>query len=363
MTGKPDVVVAGHLCLDLFVSVATGDAPLPGRIVEAGPIRLAAGGCVANVGQALGMLGASVVVDADIGADDLGRLVLADLGRAGVEWSGVRRHDGVGTSYSVVLEPPGVDRSIWHHPGANDRWDGRATTTASASILHVGYPPILPATYADGGRSLRELFATAHGAGTATALDLATPDPAGPSGAVDWDAFLGAVLPEVDVFCPSVDDLRVALRRDVSGFDALVRLADELLALGPSMVMLKAGRSGLYLRTGDAGRFAASPVMRDLGPDWHGRRLWAVGREVEVHATTGAGDAAAAGLLYAVARRAGVIAAVRGALGSAVAWVAGARPLPTWAALDEAAARWPTLPPPPTWVAAGQAVFEPVCAP
>src|ERR1019366_6559303 len=69
------------------------------------------------------------------------------------------------------------------------------------------YPPLMPRMYADRGAELRAMFARVGEAGGATSLDLCEPDPDSDAGRVDWPAVLGQVLPFVDVFAPSIDEL------------------------------------------------------------------------------------------------------------------------------------------------------------
>lgn len=76
-------------------------------------------------------------------------------------------------------------------------------------------------------------------------------------------------------------------------------LAEQALALGARVVLLKLGTRGLYLRT--------APDLANLGrgrPEnldaWRGRELWAAPFQPRVVASTvGAGDAAIAGFLAA----------------------------------------------------------------
>ena len=194
-----------------------------------------------------------------------------------------------------MFEPGGQDRSFWHHVGANAEFDGTAVDLAGAGLLHVGYPSLLPALIADGGRPLEALLARARAAGLTTSLDLAVIDPASPAAREDWPALLRRVLPLVDVLSPSIDDVRTALHLDAgSGPSELRDTARMLLELGPAIVMLTAGAAGLQLSTGDAAR------LRTAGLDeaWSGQEHFTPPPPVEVRTTLAAGDAATAGLLY-----------------------------------------------------------------
>src|SRR4051794_2047202 len=264
------VVVAGHVCVDFIPEVPAGAAAAPGELLEVGPLGVHAGGCVANTGAELAALGADVAVVADVGDDALGNLLVALLQARGTRTDQIRPRAGASTSYSLVFEGEGRDRSFWHHVGANAGFDGSAVDLAGAGLLHVGYPSLLPALIADGGRPLEALLERARAAGVTTSLDLAVIDPGSPAARVDWRALLRRVLPLVDVFSPSVDDVRTALQVE-AGSDPgeLRRTAAMLLELGPAVVMLTAGAAGLQLSTGDAPRLEA--VSGQRAREWSGQ--------------------------------------------------------------------------------------------
>jgi sugar/nucleoside kinase (ribokinase family) len=280
-------VVAGHLCLDLVPELSGVPRTGPGDLTEIGPLRLAPGGCVANTGGDLAALGAPVTVVGDVGADALGEVLVRRLAERGLRTEQVRPVAGHATSYTVVLQPPGRDRTFWHHVGANAAFDGAAVALDGASLLHVGYPSLLPALIAGGGDPLVALLTRAREAGITTSLDLAVLDP---GYTADWPALLARILPLVDVITPSAEDVRSALR---VGPEPLETSAERLLGLGAAVAMVTGGPDGLALRTAErAGAL--------LGRAWAGRAEFTPAPAVEVRTTLGAGDAATAGLLYGV---------------------------------------------------------------
>src|SRR5215210_4176742 len=259
------VVVAGHVCVDLIPEVPAGAAAAPGALLEVGPLAVAAGGCVANTGGALAALGADVDVVADAGDDELGAALVQLLRAREMRTDQVRLRGGRSTSYSLVFEGEGRDRSFWHHVGANAEWDGTAVDLTGARLLHVGYPSLLPALVADGGRPLEALLARARAHGVTTSLDLAVLDPASAAARVDWPALLGRILPLVDVFSPSVDDVRTA---GLEQGDDLRETARMLLELGPAVVLLTAGAAGLQLSTATSKRLGTAGVLLGGRSDW-----------------------------------------------------------------------------------------------
>ncbi|HJX46706.1 MAG TPA: PfkB family carbohydrate kinase, partial [Gaiellaceae bacterium] len=207
----PEAVVAGHVSLDVF-PVLQGPVRLePGRLVVVGPAVMSTGGAVANTGVALHRLGVRVRLVAKIGADLFGRAVLDALAEHGERLADdliVSAEEA--TSYTIVINPPGVDRSFLHCPGANQTFSAQDVPyekLEGVRLFHFGYPPLMPAMYANGGAQLRDMFARVHERGPATSLDVCQPDPEGEAGRVDWQEVLAQALPFVDVFAPSIDDL------------------------------------------------------------------------------------------------------------------------------------------------------------
>ena len=125
---------------------------------------------------------------------------------------------------------------------------------------------------------------------------------------MDWDGLLARVLPFVDIFVPSVEELLFmmdrrsfdklaaegggeAIIRNV-GFTQLAELAQKSLARGVRAVLIKLGDRGAYLRTG-AGLAGLA--------GWENREMYTPVFSVpKVAGTTGAGDSTIAGFLASV---------------------------------------------------------------
>jgi sugar/nucleoside kinase (ribokinase family) len=326
MNHVQSAVVAGHLCLDIFPSLdhlPRGQFSAifqPGRLVQAGAARFAAGGAVSNTGLALHRLGVPTWLVAKVGEDPFGQIVRAIIADRGPRLTeGIVTDPAAMTSYTVIIDPPGVDRIFLHCPGANDAFgpaDVPDDLLARAALFHFGYPPIMRRMYEQGGVALVDLLRRARASGATTSLDLAFPDPSSDSGRADWRAILAAALPYADLFLPSVEELLFMLRRDryeqlsargdlVAQLtpDLLSAVSAELLELGVKIVVIKLGARGLYLRTG--GRAAMEGLGRTRPTDWAawaGRELWAPCFRADVAGTTGAGDTTIAGFLNALLR-------------------------------------------------------------
>lgn len=329
------VVVTGHLCLDLTPSLAGGEVIDPGHLFEVGPLSVRLGGSVANTGGVLVDLGIPVNVVATVGDDALGGLLRRLVGERTGMTPRLREVRGVASSYSLVFEAPGVDRTFWHHVGSNASFDGSEIQVDDGlDLVHLGYPNLLPALLTDGAVPLRDLLGRLHRAGVTTSLDLAVLDPRSPTGALEWTQILRSTLGLVDVLTPSIDDLRSALPDHAGTADdqdaAVERLAETLLEWGAGVVAISAGPRGVHLRTADAARLrAAGRAFAD--PDgWADVREWIQPYAVRrLATTTGAGDAASAGLLCGLLtglppERSGALA-----MACAAAVVSGRTPTPT----------------------------------
>src|SRR4051794_14587362 len=288
LRGVADVVVAGHVCLDVIPALAEPVRLEPGRLVSAGPAALSTGGAVANVGLALHRLGVPVRLLGTVGNDVFGRALVDVLRDVDPQLAdGMRIVDGEDTSYSIVISPPRTDRTFVHCPGANDTFsaeDVGAEHLAGARILHFGYPPLMRRMDQDGGEGLLRLLLRARTAGLVTSLDLCEIDPDSAAGHADWAGFLERVLAGVDIFAPSLGELTVMLdQRRMLPSDAmldravLARLAERALSLGASVVVIKLADKGLYLRTTeDRGRLTRLGATLGVnGEAWRGREVLA----------------------------------------------------------------------------------------
>jgi len=324
-----DAIVAGHICLDVYPDLSREahepfeKTVLPGRLIAAGPVTFYSGGTVANTGLSLHRLGIPTRLVGKLGDDLFGQQVLSIIRSHSDELAdGMIVEKGANTSYSIVINYPGADRIFFHCPGANDTFDAGDVPYAAlreAQLFHLGYPPLMKATYQNHGAQLTEIFQRAKETGVTTSLDMAFPDPGSEAGKTDWRQILQATLPWVDIFLPSVEEILFMIRQDrfyqmnqAAGPDGIIPLLTpdllseigaELLGMGARMVVLKLGARGLYLRTADAAVLAGLGRARpaDLAA-WSRRELWAPCFQAEVIGTTGSGDATIAGFLAAFLR-------------------------------------------------------------
>jgi sugar/nucleoside kinase (ribokinase family) len=323
-TTTPDVIVAGHICLDIIPTFEQRVTDLgallkPGSLVKIGPAVIATGGAISNTGQSLHRLGVATSLMGKVGDDVIGNAIL-DVVRSldPALAAGMIVSRGEPSSYTVVINPPGIDRMFLHCPGVNDTFgadDVNDTKLKGAKLFHFGYPPIMRRMYLDNGAELESMFRRVKEHGLTTSLDMVMPDPASEAGKLDWVTLLKRVLPHVDVFLPSLEEILFMLDRPkfdqlaaqdgptgiIARADAglLRELTDKLLALGSAVVAIKTGDQGLYVRT-----TADRARLQKMGPctpsdlsAWTGQEAHVPCFEVNVAGTTGSGDATIAGFL------------------------------------------------------------------
>jgi len=326
------IAVAGHICPDITPAL-TGPARLdPGLLFEVGPLSLALGGSVANTGRTLSALGADVLAFANVGDDPLGEIVRRKLATDDHIDGRLSAIPGTSTSYSLVFEQQGLDRTFWHSAGANREFDGKEIELEGLDVFHLGYPPLLPALLRHDGAPLHDLLERARAAGAITSVDLAVVDPASEAGKADWNAVLRTMTAHTDLVSSSLDDLTSALRIDAPfSIDLVEELADRLLDWGVAVAAISAGRHGLFIRTAGAARFDESgPALSALGRTWADRSLDIAPIGVAAPVTTnGAGDASTAGLLFALAVGATIDQAADLAAACSAAIVAGKSATPS----------------------------------
>jgi sugar/nucleoside kinase (ribokinase family) len=324
-----DAVIAGHICLDIHPDL-TGENRdpfdrifLPGRLIAAGPAAFSTGGAVSNTGLALHKLGITTHLVGKVGNDLFGQAVRQiQASHNDSLAAGLITDTTLSTSYSIIIDYPGVDRIFLHHSGANDSFravDVPNRMLEKSRLFHFGYPPVMRSTFENDGSQLEAIFRQAKRSGVTTSLDMAFPDPASQAGHADWEKILKKVLPHVDIFLPSVEEILFMLHRgtyeELSQYAGssdilplvtpklLSDLGRELIAMGAGIVGFKMGYRGLYIRSSDRVLEKTFGRGQPSRPgEWALKELWAPCFKVDVAGTTGSGDATIAGFLAALLR-------------------------------------------------------------
>lgn len=321
------VIVAGLVCLDITpvfpqnLSAGVSEVLMPGKLVEMDGASIHAGGAVSNTGLAMKKLGADVCLMGKTGTDAFGKMIKDIFARYGAE-EGIIAAEGEHTSYSVVIAVPGVDRIFLHDPGCNHTFsfaDIPEEKLEGVTLFHFGYPPLMRSFYQNEGEELVLMMKELKRRGIATSLDMAMVDSESEAGKQDWQKILEKVLPYVDFFVPSIEELCWMLDRQryekwqqrAAGGDIVMvldpqkdirPLADRCMELGAKVLLLKCGAPGLYYRTADGERLKglADTVGFDLS-QWAGRDGFEASYVPEkVLSATGAGDTTIAAFLAAM---------------------------------------------------------------
>lgn len=330
MSHPYDIMVAGHVCLDLIPEFLPSSGPNeiltifnPGKLIHTGKCKISTGGPVSNTGIGLQILGHNVCFCARVGDDELGKITYGHLKEYG-NISGIKSVKGSASSYTIVLAPPGIDRIFLHHPGTNDAFglaDLDLGLLKQCRHFHFGYPPLMRRMYEKEGNELQQIFKLAKEAGAITSCDMALPDPTSASGAAPWLKILEHVLPYIDLYLPSLEetffmlepDSFLKMKKAIKDTELIFhleledysRLAGKLIQMGAKMVALKAGERGFYFRTAPDQSLSEFGKSADLNLDnWANRELFCPAFVApQVASATGSGDSSIAGFLAAFSRK------------------------------------------------------------
>jgi len=324
MNSQFDVTVAGQLCLDLIPEIPGSERSsmknilVPGKLIHVGPVQISTGGPVSNAGIALAKMGLNTSLIARIGDDEFGEIISQLLQDKGCSTNLIPTKNS-STSYTVVIAPPRIDRMYLHGPGANGQFtskDLNEDILSKTKLFHFGYPPSVTKTYENKGEELLQILKMAKSCGTTTSVDMTLPEPNTPSGDAPWLKILEKVLPYVDIFLPSIEELFFmfdrksylktkvkASNKEAIEFidpDIYSNLASQAIQFGAKIVGLKTGFRGIYLQTQNLkdASFGKTPP-KDL-ENWSNRELWCPAYRVnKIASATGSGDSACAGFLAA----------------------------------------------------------------
>ena len=319
------IIAAGHICLDITPVFPQGrkyddisSILIPGKLISMEAVDVHTGGSVANTGLALKKLGCRVKLLGKVGDDAFGGIIKNIVASYGA--GGLITDPKGSTSYSVVLAVPGIDRVFLHNPGANNTFTGsdiRDDALEDAVIFHFGYPTLMKHMYEDGGSQLAAMFSRMKDKGIATSLDLTTLDPDTEAARAGWKDILEQSLPYVDFFLPSFEELCFMLDRDryerlaETGLDMaecldmdrdVVPLADECIAMGAKVVLIKCGTSGMLYKTSDRTGISDIGSRLEINVDeWSDRSgIQPCFKAPVVRSATGAGDTSIAAFLAGV---------------------------------------------------------------
>jgi sugar/nucleoside kinase (ribokinase family) len=305
----PPICVIGNLNTDLIVR---GVRSLPGwgNEVEGVDHTFVSSGQAGYLAQALSRLGVRVRLIGIVGRDTAGRSILADLRAAGVDTGAVDVSGAAVTGITVAIVRPDGERAFVSDAAALRDLDerrilGHWQQAVAPVVCLVGLNNLPSLTLG----ATHRLLVRAHAEGLLTVLDYGWDPGQWPPATVRG---LRAVLREVDVFLPNLEEARVLTGHERAE-DAAAALVDD----GARVVVVKRGADGSHARMGD--QTFSAPAF-----------------PVTVHDAVGAGDAFNAGFLCGYLPARDVESGLR--LGSAVAALYVSRAADRFPSLDEALA-------------------------
>lgn len=303
MPRKFDVVVIGGVNRDYVVRGKV--LPKAGQTVQGTEFYTGPGGKGANQAVAAARLGAKTAFIGKIGNDEVGREMIQNLRKEGVDTSCVFVDEREATGVALINVDGSGEKQISVFVGANGTLNKRDIKKAK-SILQ--YCSVLLMQFEVPLQALEEAAKIAKKGGAQIVLDPAPP--AGPS-----NKFLGLI----DLIRPNADEAEaltgIATRNKASARKA----AAKLLAKGIKWVCCQAGDDGDLLISKDEEYFFQRLKVKSVD-------------------ATGAGDAFAGGLAFGLSKgmkmeEVGRIANATAAL--ATTKVGAQEGLPTWAAVSK----------------------------
>ncbi len=325
---KYDAVIAGYTCVDMIPVFMKNegkdylsDLLKPGKLIEIEEMEIVLGGVVANTGLLMKHFCKKVFLNGLTGTDLIGQTARQWFTRYGV-FEGIIKTDEAATAYSIVIAPPGIDRIFLESPGCNRIFNVshiNFDAVANARLFHFGYPPLLRQFYQEEGQQLVEMYHKVHEMGVITSLDFSLPDPESESGKADWRKIIQRIMPYVDIFVPSLEELiRIMMPRKYFEMQANCKSADfedevptelvrelgaQLIDFGVRILLIKMGKRGIYFRTGNVSAVSEKLENTLSLALWNDREFLCCSYQAErskIKNASGAGDTAVAAFLTSV---------------------------------------------------------------
>ncbi len=264
------VVTLGAFILDVLGRPVESIPPGQESVVLQ-EIRATAAGTAAGPAVDLAKLGAEVAAIGALGADVIADIIVAIMGRHGVDAAGLVRKPGKQTAATMLPIRPNGERPALHVPGAMTQLrpaDIDLGLVRGCDVLLLGAPDALGAiaTAHDG---LPAVVAAARAGGAAVVIDMLRR-----GSTTDFERLAG-LIGAADWFCPNDGQLL-----HLTGRPDIAAAIGDILALGTGGVAVTLGADGCLITTGRAGGLLHIPAPR-----------------IDVVDTTGCGDGFDAGMI------------------------------------------------------------------
>ncbi len=287
---RQGIAIAGNMLVDYVKTITF--YPQPGMLSDITQVQRAVGGCVPNTIVDLAVLDGDLPLTAlgRLGKDEAGRYVLSTLEKAGVDVSRVHVDDALPTSFSDAMNALDTgERTFFHCRGANAAFNAAdiALDALDCKMLHIGYLLLLDSfdrRDPEYGTVMARFLHDAQEKGIATSIDVVS----------GKDGFQETVIPALK-YCDNaimneIEACAVAglPARDESGkllIDNIHQTLELLKRCGvKNRAVVHCPEAGFCV---DAeGKFTMAPSLKL--PEGY------------IQGSVGAGDAFAAGCLYAL---------------------------------------------------------------
>ncbi len=239
----PPICVIGNLNTDLIIRGVPAP-PAWGTEVEGTDHVFVTSGQAGYLALALSHLGVEVHVIGIVGDDDPGHKIIADLRQAGIDVSAVKLDRSGATGITVAIVRPDGERAFVSNAAVlrefNEQLILQHWQEAAAPVVCLVGLNNLPSLTLD---ATRRLLVRARAEGSLTVLDYGWDTDQWPPETV---RALRALLSEVDVFLPNLDEARA-----LTGLASADAAAKALIEDGAGLVVIKRGADGSYARSGD----------------------------------------------------------------------------------------------------------------
>lgn len=230
----PRVLCVGDITADIMANPVR-QLPCPGEVRMTDRIAFFPGGNALNTALALQRLGERASFCGSLGDDPIGDLLLSELGKTGLNLTGVRREPHCSTPTTLILRIEGEDRRFLHDPGAGNRFTGTEVPVGlipeGGVLLAAGYLKLR--SWQDA--AFEQLCHEAHRRHCTTLLNVCIPS----DGGIEPSRCL-RLLPLVDVFVPNEDEARL-----LTGETRPIDQARRLIEAGTRWVVITRGVRGL----------------------------------------------------------------------------------------------------------------------
>ena len=267
-----DVACVGILVADAIAKPVV-KIPQKGKLELVENLSLFSGGCAASTAIDIAKIGLKSAIVGKIGNDGFGKFMQNSLNEQGVNTEALMVDNNSSTSASLVIVSKDSERSFIHCQGANANFvesDINYDIIKKSGIIFVAGVMLMEKF--DGAQCAKFLKKCKE-LKKPTALDVAW-DSTG-----RWMNVLEQSMSYIDYFLPSIEEAV-----ELSGKKEPEEIADYFLSMGPSVVVIKMGQDGCYIKSKN-GESRTVPIYKVSPID-----------------TTGAGDSFCAGFLSALCR-------------------------------------------------------------